>query len=280
MKNLIYILLLSSISTPQLLAQDIIDKFNRIKFEEAIKNPKKFKEIKITKYHSFFQLKGEHSHFYFDTLGRMEKCYIYGRNSYELTKNDFIITDSLSIRTTTNSLVKDNNIIHTSQHSMYLKYKSGRLFEIKYCHKGFECTKNNNFCYSDSSISYEEHFYDFIYQHTYAYMRDDFCDCYAVVKKESVVKLPKNIDTTENRIYKNNSADRDIYIFNSNNILTDFISISKDGFIGIPYTEKNGVGVSHIKFTNFDKNGNWTRSFFILGNKRKFRSKRKITYYE
>lgn len=36
MKNLIYILLLSSISTPQLLAQDIIDKFNRIKFEEAI----------------------------------------------------------------------------------------------------------------------------------------------------------------------------------------------------------------------------------------------------
>ena len=177
-------------------------------------------------------------------------------------------------------MLKKNKITNTSEFTTIFKYKYGHIHEIEYCPKGHEGTKNNNFFFTDTSIIYEEYFNGFTYQHMYTYMHDEYCNCIAVIKKEALIKIPQYIDTTDNALYRISSSDRDLYIFNTDNILTDIIRISKSGFIGVPYIEENGVGISHLKFTDFDKHGNWTRSYFILGNRKKFISKRKITYYE
>lgn len=269
-------LLTQSIS---LLSQDIIDKFYCIKFGDKINNPRKIKKIESTEYHRLFKIKGVRSIFCFDTLGRLEKHFIYSNKATELIKFYSTKTDTTIVKKKTNSLIKDNNIVYTSESSNIFYYMYGILYRIEHLSKQYKCV-NENFCYSDSSISFEEQFNNFTYLHTYTHMYDTFCNCNAVVKKEFLIKAPQIIDTTDNTLYRNNSNDRDIYIFNSNNVITDIIRISKSGFVGIPYIEENGVGISHIKFTNFDEHGNWTRSYFILGNKRKFLSKRKITYYE
>jgi hypothetical protein len=36
----------------------------------------------------------------------------------------------------------------------------------------------------------------------------------------------------------------------------------------------------HIKYSNFDKHGNWTKSYFVTKKGKVFRSKRKIDYWK
>jgi len=74
----------------------------------------------------------------------------------------------------------------------------------------------------------------------------------------------------------------DILIY-KNGKLTDFIqdgsNVSGTGtFVGVPCWDKT-LSKVHIRYSNFDKRGNWTRSYYLTERGKFFRSKRKIEYW-
>ncbi len=72
------------------------------------------------------------------------------------------------------------------------------------------------------------------------------------------------------------------YVYNQHGQLTDFIKESHDTsiFYGDAPTWNDTRGNKiHIRYSNFDKHGNWTRSYFITEKRRLLYSKRKIKYW-
>ena len=75
------------------------------------------------------------------------------------------------------------------------------------------------------------------------------------------------------------------YMYNNTGQLTDFIHevINNDNELvvlsGVVIYSRNNTNKSHIRYSNFDKHGNWTRSHFITEKGKVFRSKRKIEYW-
>ena len=68
------------------------------------------------------------------------------------------------------------------------------------------------------------------------------------------------------------------YVYNQHGQLTDVIQEYHDTSIfygDVPAWRKK----IHVKFSNFDKHGNWTRSYFITEKRRLLYSKRKIKYW-
>ncbi|MEA4975896.1 MAG: hypothetical protein VB046_09195 [Paludibacter sp.] len=72
------------------------------------------------------------------------------------------------------------------------------------------------------------------------------------------------------------------YLYNQSGQLTDYIQESNNNEViysdVVPYS-KNKMNKIHIKYSNFDKLGNWTRSTFITEKGKVFRSKKKIEYW-
>lgn len=78
-----------------------------------------------------------------------------------------------------------------------------------------------------------------------------------------------------------------IYKYDEEKRLTDLITTSymidssptqANLFLGVPTYSETERNRYHIRFTNFDKKGNWIKSFFVTKNGLKYRSKRKIIY--
>ena len=72
------------------------------------------------------------------------------------------------------------------------------------------------------------------------------------------------------------------YVYNQHGQLTDFTKEDHD--INIFYSDVPSWSLTrqnkvHVKFSNFDKHGNWTKSYFITEKRRYLRSKRKIKYW-
>jgi hypothetical protein len=72
------------------------------------------------------------------------------------------------------------------------------------------------------------------------------------------------------------------YFIYKNGIQTDYIHETNDErecIIDIICWSKEMMNKVHIKYSNFDKYGNWTKSYFITEKGKKVRSKRKIQYW-
>jgi hypothetical protein len=72
------------------------------------------------------------------------------------------------------------------------------------------------------------------------------------------------------------------YIYDKSSNLTDCItdvSHTKSKYIGGKTVDKNANKL-HIRYSNFDRHGNWTKSYFVTKKGKVFRSKRKIDYWE
>ncbi len=88
----------------------------------------------------------------------------------------------------------------------------------------------------------------------------------------------------ESRMEINNNGDTTFYtyVYNQHGQLTDFIKESHDIsiFYGDAPTWNDTRGNKiHIRYSNFDKHGNWTKSYFITEKRRLLYSKRKIKYW-
>jgi hypothetical protein len=72
------------------------------------------------------------------------------------------------------------------------------------------------------------------------------------------------------------------YLYNQFGQLTDYIQESNNTEViysdVIPWSNKK-MNKIHIRYSNFDKHGNWTESYFITEKGRVSRSKRKIEYW-
>jgi len=72
------------------------------------------------------------------------------------------------------------------------------------------------------------------------------------------------------------------YMYNQSGQLTDFIKESHDNTIwyaDAPSWSNTRNNKIHIRYSNFDNHGNWTRSYFITEKRKIFYSKRKIKYW-
>jgi hypothetical protein len=72
------------------------------------------------------------------------------------------------------------------------------------------------------------------------------------------------------------------FAYNQNGQLTDYVK--KNGtkgyvFTGVVCWSNKMLNKVHIRYTDFDERGNWTKSYFITEKGKVFRSKRKIEYW-
>lgn len=86
------------------------------------------------------------------------------------------------------------------------------------------------------------------------------------------------------RYYKGNSyVNSTSYLYDENERLTDVITEShndseiKGTIMGVVCWNSE-MNKYHIRFSNFDKHGNWTKSYYMTEKGKVFRSKRKIKY--
>lgn len=90
-------------------------------------------------------------------------------------------------------------------------------------------------------------------------------DTIFVYHYESDNNTPLSLHSKTICIYKNNTITDKLFWYKKN--------------VG-PSCYDESLSKVHIKYNGHDKHGNWTRSYFISNGKRKFRSKRKISYCE
>lgn len=72
------------------------------------------------------------------------------------------------------------------------------------------------------------------------------------------------------------------YVYNQSGQLTDYIQESNDNkvvYSGVICWSNEKMNKVHIRYSNFDKHGNWTKSYFITEKGKMFRSERKIEYW-
>jgi hypothetical protein len=71
------------------------------------------------------------------------------------------------------------------------------------------------------------------------------------------------------------------YVYNQLRQFTDYIQKNNNNEVvcsGVVVWSNEKMNKVHIQFSNFDKRGNWTRSYFITERGKVFRLKRKIEY--
>jgi hypothetical protein len=125
-----------------------------------------------------------------------------------------------------------------------------------------------NFIYKDSLLqSFEAH----------SFRSETDFDKYVYIYEDN--QITELYCTYEDSILLDNPPFKITSIYN-NGKLTDYISEQSAGRIGSGLSSFNSLGNKvHVRYSNFDKRGNWTKSYFITEKGKVFRSKRKIEYW-
>lgn len=184
-------------------------------------------------------------------------------------KYDYVVTDTLLEIRRIDTISKDMN-------------KQKKIDKYYYTSLG-QCYKRRVYFSSSDNPS---HFWDnFVYENgvlvnyeesTDWQKRNDISNKVLYKYSEKKQKLQK----TEIR----NEADTTFYsyVYNQSGQLTDYIQESNNNevaYSGVVVWSNNKMNKIHIRFSNFDKCGSWTESYFITERGKVFRSKRKIEYW-
>ncbi len=182
-------------------------------------------------------------------------------------KYDYLVTDTLLE-------VKKVDINKMENHYVIEKY---------YYHKSGQCYKFEMYFSKSDTISY---FGDnFIYENGIltSYTKGNFWQKkHGTLKKIIFRYNEKQQKIRELNIYK---TDTTFYFYNYNQQgkLIDYVKESNDKeeiFSGVFCWSDKILNKVHIKYSNFDKRGNWTKSYFMTEKGKIFRSERKIEYWE
>lgn len=201
---------------------------------------------------------------FFDTEGLLLQRISYYKKELRFdVKYDYTVTDTLlEIRRITlfNINAENNTLIdryyYTSSNQCY-KYRVS-----------FSESDNNPFYYEDNFVYYEGMLVSYtqgknsVTKFIYKYNE----------KKQKERKL-KIINETDTTFYS--------YMYNQSGQLTDYIQKSNNNenvYSGVVWSNEK-MNKIHILFSNFDKHGNWTKSYFITERGKVFRSERKIEYW-
>jgi hypothetical protein len=190
------------------------------------------------------------------------KCSDY---KYEYTANDSLIKIKK-----TNEL--DSSTIFTLYYYYFNRQNMFYRHEIFFSSRSLDTpfTWDDNFVYNNEQlISYERH-------HIVSYNNE--------LKFSSKYVYTYDINKQVERTYKIygdslvSNGCKSTTLF-QNGKTTDIIHECQEGsFLGVKVWD-NKFNKFHVRFSNFDKRGNWTRSYFITRKGKRFRSKRKIEYW-
>ncbi len=205
--------------------------------------------------------------------------YLFDREGYMLQENharkremrsdyrfDYAVTDTLIEIRRTNSVVFDNDFdpMRIDRHH----YDSSDQY---YKHNVYFNNTDNLY----DSID------DFVYEAGVLVSYTDFLGGKNILRYNENKQMESRLDIHE---YRDHSVDTTFfyYAYNRHGQQTDFIQEDDDDNVfygGIPSWSRTRQNKIHIRYSNFDKHGNWTRSYYITEKHRYFRSKRKIEYW-
>ena len=178
-------------------------------------------------------------------------------------KYDYVVTDTLLEIRRIDTIGKDVN-------------KQKKIDRYYYTSLG-QCYKRRVYFSSSDNPSYYED--NFVY--------DDGMLISYTQGKNSATKFIYKYNEKKQKVQKleiRNETDTTFYsyVYNQSGQLTDYIQESNNNevvYSGVVVWSNEKMNKVHIRFSNFDKRGNWTRSYFITERGKVFRSERKIEYW-
>jgi hypothetical protein len=147
-----------------------------------------------------------------------------------------------------------------------------------------------NLCSSDlDTVCYDDYYYfrdNFVYENDLlvSYTQTNFLGISKAITYQYNEKRQK-IRKIEIPSWSNGDTTFYTYIYDLQGRLTDYIeeAVSSERtpvYSGVAVWDwKTKPNKFHIRLSNFDKNGNWTRSYYITKKRKVFRSERKIEYW-
>jgi len=135
---------------------------------------------------------------------------------------------------------------------------------------------STNFIYIDNQLQSYETYSDTTLQMktTYTYSENQ-----TIKRTDHYYDIIVPVDDSITFVSKSGVSTVFLTSFYENGKLTDEIHVGEDAIVGIIWYSANEQNKSHIRFSNFDKRGNWTKSHFITEKGRVLRSKKKIEYW-
>ena len=181
-------------------------------------------------------------------------------------KANYVVTDTLlEIETVSNDKATTRQYYYTS---------SGQCYK----YRGYSSSGSEKPAYTADSFTYKNGvLVGYIKGYINSYIK-------SILETKVVCEYnDKKQKTREISIFKND-ADTTFftYAYNRSGQLTDYIQENKredvfySGTVVWSRRRKNKI---HIRFSNFDERGNWTKSYYMTNRGKVFRSERKIEYW-
>jgi hypothetical protein len=184
-------------------------------------------------------------------------------------KYDYVVTDTLLEIKRIDSVGKDVN--RQEKIDRYYYISLGQCYKRRVYFSGSDNPSHfwDNFVYENGMlISYTEA--------TDWQKKNDISNMvfYKYNEKKQRTKKIKAVSETDTIFYS--------YMYNQSGLLTDYIQESNNNevvYSSVVVWSNKRLNKTHIRYSNFDKCGNWTESYFITERGKVFRSKRKIEYW-
>jgi hypothetical protein len=201
---------------------------------------------------------------FFDEKGfLLQKISYYKKKIRSDVKYDYTVTDTLlEIRRVTLFNINADNKTKIDQY-YYTSSNQCYKYRVYFSESDNPSYYEDNFVYDDGIlVSYTQgknSTTKFIYEYN--------------EKKQKVQKLETR-NETDTTFFS--------YVYNQSGQLTDYVKESNNNEViysnVITWSNKKKNKI-HIRYSNFDKRKNWTRSYFITEKGKVFRSERKIEYW-
>ena len=178
-------------------------------------------------------------------------------------KYDYVVTDTLLEIKRIDILGKDVR-------------KQNKIDRYYYTSSG-QCYKRRVYFSESDTPSHYEHNFMFV---------DGLLVSYTQVKIDAIKFVYKYNEKKQKtqKIEIRNEKDTTFYayVYNQLGQLTDYIQESNKNevvYSDVVVWSNSRLNKVHIRYSNFDKRGNWTKSYFITEKGKVFRSERKIEYW-
>ena len=221
---------------------------------------------------------------YFDNEGFLLRKINYYKNKMRSDyRYEYSMSDALLEIKEKEYLNINNNQESYIIHKYYYNYIKQCYRVESYSSKDLEKPGGilDNFIYKDSLLQYYERG---TFPHTDEHPSSKTLYIYNN-RKQMIRKLNIDYASIDMLLYSPDFASTDTtfysFVYDKEGRLTDFITESSNEravFTGVICWSREKVNKLHIRYSNFDRRGNWTRSHFITEKGRVFRSKRKIKY--
>jgi hypothetical protein len=199
-------------------------------------------------------------------------------------RHEYTIIDSMTVRKTKEHLNINNNKESHTVYKYYYNFRKLCKMEIYLSSDSLSVPSilADNFIYHDSLLqSYERG----RFPHTKKDPPDKILYIYNDAK-QMIKELICNDISPIVALHSPDFASKDTlshsFIYNEKGQLTDCIIETSDkrgAFTGIVCWSNSTMYKAHFRYTDFDKHGNWTKSYFITERGKVFRSRRKIEYW-